>query len=94
LAALYAEFFGRSAPGPSDLRPWLADSADEQPAPDPNARKKRLASKAAYRRRRSADDVFREKERERARERRRNNPDKVRAQKAKRRADNYFRRND
>ena len=50
-----------------------------------------LNSKVAYRRRHSADDVFREKERERAREWRRNNPDKVRAQKEKSSADNYFR---
>ena len=38
LARLYAEHLTRSATGPSDLLPWLADSADEQPAPDPNAR--------------------------------------------------------
>jgi hypothetical protein len=49
-----------------------------------------LASDAAYRKRRSADPAFREKERERSREWRRNNPDKTRAQKDKSREDNYF----
>jgi hypothetical protein len=81
-----------SATEPCDRPPgWRLDTVDEQSAPDPNAHQKRLVSKAAYRMRRSADDAFREKERERAREWRRNNPDKTRAQKAKSRAANYFR---
>src|SRR6516165_7755479 len=85
LAGLYAEVLARYATRPSDLPPWRAATADEQSAPDPNARQKRLASKAAYRMRN------REKERERTKEWRRNNPDQVRARKAKIRADNYFR---
>jgi hypothetical protein len=82
LAVLFAKFLA----GPATLPPgWQGDTVDEQPAPDPNARQKRLASKAAYRM------WHREKERECAREWRRNNPDKVQAQKAKSRAANYFR---
>jgi hypothetical protein len=56
-----------------------------------SAHEKRLASKAAYRARRSADDTFRESERERVREWRRNNRDKTRARKRKVRADNCHR---
>ena len=48
-------------------------------------------SKAAYRARRSADDAFREAERQRVREWRRKHPDKARAQKTKARAANYHR---
>ena len=52
LAGLFAKFLAWPATGPSDLPPgWPVDIADEQSAPDPNARQKRLASKAAYRRR-------------------------------------------
>ena len=50
-----------------------------------------MASKAAYRARRSADDAFREKKRERVKEWRLNNRDKTRAQKQKARAVNYHR---
>jgi hypothetical protein len=66
---------------------WQVD-VDEQSA---HVHQKWLASKAAYRRRRSADDAFREKERKRARDWRRNNPAKIRNQKAKSRAANYHR---
>jgi hypothetical protein len=66
-------------------------SSDGQSTPDLCWRQKRLVSKAAYRARRSADDAFREQERERVREWRRNNPDKTRAQKTKARAANYHR---
>jgi hypothetical protein len=92
LAGAFAAFAASSATEPRDFPPgWQVDTAGEQSAPDPNAHQKRLASKAAYRMRRSADDAFREKERERVREWRRNNPDKTRAQKAKSRAANYLR---
>jgi hypothetical protein len=50
-----------------------------------------LASKAAYRARQSADDAFRESERQRVREWRLQNRDKTRVQKKKARADNYHR---
>jgi hypothetical protein len=50
-----------------------------------------LVSKTAYRDRRSADDAFRESERQRARRWRLQNRDKTRAQKAKARAANYNR---
>src|SRR5208282_4477986 len=66
-------------------------SAEEQPAHDLRPRQKRLASKAAYRVRRSADDVFRESERERVKEWRLNNRDKTRAQKREARFANYHR---
>src|SRR5271166_4623734 len=66
-------------------------SADGQSAPDPSPRQKRLASKAAYRARHSADDAFREGERQRAREWRLKNRDKTRAQKRKARSANYHR---
>jgi hypothetical protein len=56
-----------------------------------DARQKRLLSKAAYRARRSADDAFRESERQRAREWRRKYPDKTRAQKRAARSANYHR---
>jgi hypothetical protein len=56
-----------------------------------DARKKRLASKAAYRARCSLDPAFRESECQRARERRRKYPDEARAQKKKARAKNYHR---
>ena len=58
--------------------------SDEQSAPSLSPHEKRLASKAAYRARRSADPAFRESERERVSEWRRNNPEKARAQKARR----------
>src|SRR6516165_4759903 len=63
-------------------------SADEQPAAP---RQKRLASKAAYRARRSTDDAFRKNERQRVREWRLQNRDKTRVQKKKARADYYHR---
>ena len=65
--------------------------SDEQSAPSLSPHEKRLASKVAYRARRSADPAFRESESERVSEWRRNNPDKARAQKAKARAANYHR---
>jgi hypothetical protein len=68
-----------------------SQSADGQSGPDLTAHEKRLASKAAYRARRSADNAFRESERERVKEWRQNNPDKRRAQKTKARAANYHR---
>ena len=78
---------GHSAP---DLS--LADPpSDGLSAPDPSAHQKRLASKAAYRARRSADPAFRESESQRSREWRREHPDKARAQKKKARAANYHR---
>ena len=66
-------------------------SADGQSAPNLSPRQKRLASKAAYRARRSADDAFREKKRERVKEWRLNNRDKTRARKRKARSANYHR---
>ena len=86
----------RPAGGPdnrSDTPSTEADlpSADGHSAPELSPRQKRLASKSAYRARRSADDAFRESESQRAREWRRNNRDKTRAQKTKARAANYNR---
>src|SRR5271166_2433080 len=66
-------------------------SADGQSLPALSPREKRLASKAAYRARRSADDAFREKERERVKAWRLQNRDKTRAQKQKARSVNYHR---
>ena len=62
-----------------------------RPKPVCDARKKRLASKAAYRARCSADRAYREAECERVREWRRKYPDKAKAQKKKARAENYHR---
>jgi hypothetical protein len=56
-----------------------------------DAPQKRLASKAGYRARRSADDAFRERERQRVKAWRQNCPDKAKAQKAKARSANYHR---
>jgi hypothetical protein len=83
-----------TVPDPNELR---SDESSRNTAPHTptetvcDARKKRLASKAAYRARRSADGAFREAERQRARERRRKYPDEARAQKKKARAKNYHR---
>ena len=68
-----------------------APSGDGQSAPNLSPQQKRLASKAAYRARRSADDAFREKERERVKAWRLQNRDKTRAQKQKARSANYHR---
>jgi hypothetical protein len=76
-------------PTPSVLPKGLADAVDAQSAADRH--QKRLASKAAYNKRRSADGAFRKKERERRRKWGRNNPDKIGAQKARSREANYFR---
>lgn len=67
--------------------------APEPPSSEPasDARRKRLASKSAYRARCSADPAFRESESQRVREWRRNNPDKAHAQKRKARSANYHR---
>jgi hypothetical protein len=65
--------------------------SDRQSGPNVSPHEKRLASKAAYRARRSADPTFRESESQRVREWRRQNPDKARAQKTKARAANYNR---
>ncbi len=86
----------RPADGPDDrsgASSAVADlpSADGESAADLSTRQKRLLSKAAYRARRSADDAFREKERERVKEWRLKNPDKTRAQKQAARSANYHR---
>jgi hypothetical protein len=71
LADAWAEFAAWSATEPFDLLPgWQVDVESAQ---DPNAHQKRLASKAAYNKRRSADGAFRKKERERRRKWGRNN---------------------
>jgi hypothetical protein len=85
----------RPADGPDDQSATLSadpdlPSADGQSAPD-LSRQKRLASKAAYRARCSADDAFREKERERVKAWRLQNRDKTRAQKRKARSADYHR---
>ena len=83
-----------TVPDPNELR---SDEGSRNTTPHTptetvcDAHKKRLASKAAYRARRSADGAFREAERQRARERRRKYPDEARAQKKKARAKNYHR---
>jgi hypothetical protein len=83
-----------TVPDPNELR---SDESSRNTAPHTptetvcNARKKRLASKAAYRARCSADCAYREAERERVREWRRKCPDKAKAQKKKARAENYHR---
>jgi hypothetical protein len=64
---------------------------DGHSGPSLSPHEKRLASKAAYRVRRSADPVFRESESQRVREWRRDNPDKTRDQKSKARTANYNR---
>ncbi len=80
---------------PSPIEMHSAEPAARSHAPPTEAtleaRQKRLLSKAAYRARRSADDVFRETERERAREWRRERPEKAKAQKRKARSENYHR---
>jgi hypothetical protein len=86
----------RPADGPDDqsvTSSARADppSADGQSAPNLSPRQKRLASKAAYRARRSADEALREKERERVKAWRLQNRDKTRAQKQKARSANYHR---
>ena len=70
-----------------------ADASPEStPAEAPcDARQKRLLSKAAYRARRSANEGFREGERQRVKEWRRRNPDKARAQKRAARSADYHR---
>ena len=73
------------------IRPDAGQSTGGQSAPNLSAHEKRLASKAAYTARRSADPAFRENERQRARKWRRNHPDKAHAQKARARAANYHR---
>jgi hypothetical protein len=69
----------------------LPSAADGESAADLSPRQKRLASKAAYRARRSVDDDFREQERERVKEWRLKNRDKTRAQKRKARSVKYHR---
>jgi hypothetical protein len=86
----------RLADGPDDQSvtssaPADAHSAAGLSAPNLSPRQKRLASKAAYRARHSADDAFREKERERVKAWRLQNCDKTRAQKRKARSANYHR---
>ena len=66
------------------IRPNAGLPSDEQSAPNLSPHEKRLASKVAYRARRSADPAFRESESANvSSEWRRNNPDKARAQKAR-----------
>jgi hypothetical protein len=86
----------RPADGPDDQSVTSSARADPPPAdgqsaPNLSPRQKRLASKAAHRARRSADDAFREKERERVKKWRLENRDKTRAQKRKARSANYHR---
>ena len=85
---------------PTDAPPEAAETpsanadlppADGQSGPDLSPRQKRVASKAAYRARRSADPAFRDGERRRVREWRLENRDKTCAQKTKARAANYNR---
>ena len=68
-----------------------ASPSDSQLPGGLSAHEKRLASKAAYRARRSADDAFRDSERQRVKEWRGNNRDKTREQKRKARSENYHR---
>jgi hypothetical protein len=79
-----------TVPSPTETR---SDEREPAVAPDPvtDERQKRLLSKAAYRARRSADNAFREGERQRVKEWRYKWPDKARAQKKKARAENYHR---
>ena len=103
--AFWSVFVGRGEQTASDLNQAIPPASgdlggdlnlldppsDGLPAPDLSARQKRLASKAAYRARRSTDETFREGERQRVRAWRRDKPDKARAQKTKARAANYNR---
>jgi hypothetical protein len=84
-----------TVPGPNET---LSDESEPAASPEPtpaetpcDARQKRLLSKAAYRARCSADNAFREAERQRVREWRRKHPDKARAQKRAARSANYHR---
>jgi hypothetical protein len=79
-----------TVPSPTETR---SDEREPAVAPEPvtDERQKRLLSKAAYRARRSADNAFRESERQRVKEWRRKCPDMARAQKKKARAENYHR---
>jgi hypothetical protein len=87
LADAWAEFAAWSATEPFDHPSGRQVDVE----PDPNAHQKRLAGKAAYNKRRSADGAFRKKERKRRKKWGRNNRDKIRAQKAKSRERNYLR---